>query len=103
MFTATVINFLLFMLTTGTQVGGFIVFIRKALILDIDYPLSARRELLHNALWKVSKLNNWARNIPVSLKLSLSNPGSIHARWRYYSATSLSFGGPGPSTYIDTG
>ena len=38
-----------------------------------------------------------------SIKLSLSNPGFIHVRWRYYSAISSSFGGLGSSSKIDGG
>ena len=50
MFAATVINFLLSGLNAGTQVALFIVFIRMALILDICYPLSEKRELVNQAL-----------------------------------------------------
>jgi len=80
MFVATVINFLLSSLNTGTQVAGFIVFVRKALILDIDYPLSEKRVLVNKALQSVNEVSNWAFSLPVSVRLSLPDPGSIHAR-----------------------
>ena len=73
MFVATVINFLLFGLNTGAQVATFIVFIRKAFILDTDYPLSEGRlyELLTNVLRNVNLFGFWVGAIPVSIKLSL--------------------------------
>jgi len=77
MFVATVINFLLFSLDTGTRVAGFIVLVRKALILDIDYPLSEKRVLVNKALQSVNIIANWASAFPVSIKLLL--PDSIHA------------------------
>jgi len=49
MFVVTVINFLISSLNAGTQIAGFIVYIRTALILDIAYPLSEKRELVNNA------------------------------------------------------
>jgi len=104
MFVATVINFLLYSLDTGTQVAGFIVFVRKTLILDIDYPLAEKRESVDNALLNMNIVHNWAAYLPVSIKLSLSDPGSIHARRsRYWSAISSSFGELGPSFQIDSG
>jgi len=54
MFIATVINFILSSLNTGTQVAGFIGLIRNALILDIDYPLLEKPELINNALRNVN-------------------------------------------------
>ena len=104
MFTATVINFVLAILGIGTEVAEFIVFIQKTFILDIEYPLLERPKLLvTNAIRNMSTVNNWARNLPVSIKLSQSYSGSINVRWRYYSAISLSFGGLGPSSKIDSG
>ena len=103
MFVATVVNFILYSLSTGSDVAGFIVFIRKALILDLDYPLSEKPELVNNALRNMNLLTLWATNFPVSIKLSPSAPVSIYARWRYYSAISSSFGGLGPSSQIDSG
>jgi len=103
MFAMTVINFLLSSLNAGNQVAGFVVFIRKALILDIDYPLSEKPRLVNNVLQKVNMVNIWAGTLPVSIKLSLSDPVSIHARWRYCSAISLLFGGLGPSSQINSG
>ena len=82
MFVATVVNFLVSSVTTGNEVAYFIVFIRKALILDIDHPLSEKRELVNRdrALQNMITVNFWASNIPVSIKLSLPDPISIHAR-----------------------
>jgi len=74
MFAATVINFCLSSLGTASQVAGFIVFIRKALILDIDHPLSEKQELLNNALQNTTIVSVWAAGLPVSIKLSLSIP-----------------------------
>jgi len=80
MFVTTIVNFLLSSLNAGAQVAGIIVFIRTALILDIDYPLSEKRGLVNNALQNVNIVHNWAAILPVSIMLSLSDPGSIHAR-----------------------
>ena len=74
MFVATVINFILSSLGTGSRVAIFIVYIRKALIVDIDYPLSEEPELLTNALRNVTILSSWAEYIGVSIKTSLSDP-----------------------------
>ena len=105
MFVATVINFLLSSLTTGNYVAGLIVYIRKSLmiILDIDYPLSEKLELVHNALRNLNLVSYWASTLPVSAKLSLLDPVFIHVRWRSWSAISLSFGGLGPFSQIDGG
>ena len=71
MFAATVINFILSSVNTGSQVAEFIVYIRKALILDIDYPLSKEPELLSDALLNTNIVGAWAANFPVSIMLSL--------------------------------
>ena len=47
--------------------------IRKALILDIDYPLSEKPELINNALRSVHTAVYWASTLSVSIKLSLSD------------------------------
>lgn len=77
-FVTTVINFILSTLSTGSYVWAFIVIIRKALILDINYPLSEMPELISNALLARNLLADWAGNLPVSinLRLSLSDPVS---------------------------
>ena len=100
-FVTTVINFILSSLNTGTLVAGFIVSVRKVLILDIDHPLL---EKVNNAPWSVTAVCLWAENLPVSIKLSLSEPVSqVHALWRHFSAISLSFGGLGPSSQTNRG
>ena len=71
MFVATFINFLLSSWNTGTQVLGFFITIRKALVLDIDYLLSERPELVNDALQILNTVNVWAGNLPVSDKPSL--------------------------------
>jgi len=71
MFVATVINFLLSSLVTGTQVAIFVVSIRKALIVDVDYSLSEKLELVKKAVWNLDVTIDWAGNIPVSIDLSL--------------------------------
>ena len=78
-FAATVINFLLSSLNTGSIVALIIVFLRKALILDI-YPLSEKRNFVGNALRNVNIVTYWARSLPVSLNLSLPDIVSIYAR-----------------------
>ena len=78
-FAATVINFLLSSLNTGSIVALIIVFLRKALILDI-YPLSEKRNFVGNALRNVNIVTYWARSLPVSLNLSLPDIVSIHVR-----------------------
>jgi len=103
MFIATIMNFLLSSLNTVTEVALFIVFIHKALVLDIDYPLPEKRVLVNNVLHKLDIVYFWAAYLPVSIKLSLSDSVSIHARWRCISAISLSFGGLGSSSQIDSG
>ena len=103
MFMMTIINFLLSSLNTGTGVAAFVVFVRKALILDIEYPLSEKPELVNNALQNLNIIIYWTDNLPVSSSLSLLVSVSIYARWRYYSAISLSFGGLGPSSNIGGG
>ena len=102
MFVVTVINFFLSSLYTGTQVALFVEFIRGALILDIDYPLSEIEELLKNASSSLNTVSTWSQNLPVSDNLPLLDSVSIHARWRYYSAILLSFGGLGPSSKISS-
>ena len=76
MFAATVINFLLSSLCNGSAVATFIVFIRKALILNIDYPLSAWEQpaLINNALHNFYTVYLWAASLPVSIKLSPQIP-----------------------------
>ena len=71
MFAATVINFLLFSLSTGTQVAQFIVFIRTALILYINYPLVEDQELVNNAIEIMTRVGGWAQAFPVGSILPL--------------------------------
>ena len=80
MFLATTINFLVSSLNTGNSIALFIVFIRKALVLNIDYPLPERQELVNNALRNVNLVAIWASSLPVSGKLSLLDPVFIHRR-----------------------
>ena len=101
MFVVTIINFLLFSLTVGIQTVMVPVLIRKALILDIEYPLLEKQELFELPNFITVQL--WSANLPVSSKLFLMYFVSIHALWRYYSPISLSFGGPGSSSKIDGG
>ena len=101
MFVVTVINFLLFNLTIGIQIAMFTVLTREALILDIEYPLSEKQELLE--LPNLITVQLWSANLPVNNNLLLLKFTSIHARWRYYSPISLSFGGLGSSSEIDSG
>ena len=103
MFVATIINFLLCSLNVGNQIATIVVFIRDALILDVHYPFSKDRVLVNNALRKPNIVGLWASTLSVSIKLSLLDPLSIHVRWRYYSVISLSFGGRGSSSQIDSG
>ena len=81
MFVMTVINFLLFSLYIGILLTAFIaMFIRKALILDINYPLSEKLELLNNALQNLEIVELWSANLPVRNNLLLLDSASIHAR-----------------------
>jgi hypothetical protein len=89
MFLATVINFILSSLSTGSDIAGFVVFIRKAIILDIDYPFSDKPQLVDQALQNLNLLTVWTTNFPVSIELSLSDLVSTRTRWRYYSVISL--------------
>ena len=85
MFVATVINFLLLTLSTGGQIYTLIVFIRKPLIQDVNYPLTKARidDLVNNTLRGVNLFGFWVGVIPVSIKLSPSDTASIDPRWRY--------------------
>ena len=78
MFIATVINFLSSSLSAGVAIGYFIVLIRKSLILDINYPPSEQSGLVNGALQNIGTVAVWAVTLPVSTKLSLSDPTSIH-------------------------
>ena len=79
MFVATVINFLLLGLSTGGQVYALLVFIRKPLIQDVNYPLTEARieNLVNNTLRGVHLFGFWVGVLGVSIKLSLSNLVSI--------------------------
>ena len=83
MFAVTVINFTISSLGIGTQVAIAIVSIRKALILNIDflqdYPFS---EMPDKALQNMDIVGIWAEDLPVSTKLLLLDPVSIHHWWR---------------------
>jgi len=80
MFVMTAINFLLSSVYTRTELAIFIVFIQKALILDIDYPLSAKPALVNNAVQNLTLVQFWSGNLPVSSNLSLLDDGScIHS------------------------
>ena len=71
MFVVTIINFLLSSLYTGTEVALFILLIRKTLVLDLDYPLSEKPELVNDALQNLNLVHFWSKNLPVSSNLSL--------------------------------
>ena len=80
MFVMTVINFLLFSLYIGAFVTAFItMFIRKALILDIDYPLTEKLELVNNALQNLEIVELWSANLLVRSNMLLPDSLSIHA------------------------
>ena len=70
MFAATAINFILSSLVTGTQVAIFIAPIRKALILDVDYPLLEKLELA-KVVWNLDIAIGWVGSTTVSTSLSL--------------------------------
>ena len=91
-FVMTIINFLLSGLNTGCEIATFTVFIRKVLVMDIDYPLSEKQELVNSALHDLNIIYVWAcaDNLLVNIKLSLLDPVSVHAQWRYFSVISLS-------------
>ena len=75
MFIATIINFLLASLNIAVQVAVFVVFIRKAFILDIDYSLSKKgfRHLVNITLRNLNLVGFWVGALPVSIKLPLSD------------------------------
>jgi len=103
MFAMTVINFLLSSWNTGNWIVGFIVPTQKAFMLNIDYPLSEKRESVNNALRNLTIVTLWSGNLPVSSNLSPLDSMLIHTWWRYYSVISLSFGGLGSFSKIDNG
>ena len=103
MFVITVINFLLFGLSIGIKIVTSIVSFREALTLDIEYSLSEKGQSIDKVMQNLVIVSFWSANLPVSSNLSLPDSMSIHARWRYYSAISLSFGGLGLSSKIDKG
>ena len=81
MFVMTVVNFLLVSLHIGTRLAAFTtVYIRKALILDIYYPLSEKGEPVGNALQDLNLVILWSANLPVRSNLSLLDYVSIYAR-----------------------
>ena len=53
MFVVTVINFLLSSLNAGGQVAIFIALTRKALVLDVGYPLLEKQRLVHKAVQNI--------------------------------------------------
>ena len=66
MFVITVINFLFFSLEIATRLVVFTnVFIRKALIVDIHYPLSERGKVVNDALENLNIVLLWSGNLPV--------------------------------------
>ena len=81
MFVATAINFLLSTLNVGIHPARFVLFVRNALILNIDRPgpLLEKRELIYNSIQKMVVVGFWAQNLPVSNILPLPNSISIHA------------------------
>ena len=103
MFVATAINFLLASLNTGAAVAEFVVVVRRALILDIDYSPAENQELIDNALANVYTISAWAETLPVSIKLLIPDPVPTHTRRRCCSAISSSFGELGSSSQIDSG
>ena len=82
MFAVTVINFIISSLSIGIIVAPFIMAIRKAPILNVDYPLSEKPDLNNNALQNMRIVGIWAADLPVSTKLLLLDPVFIHGRWR---------------------
>ena len=91
MFVTTVINLLLFSLSTGAQVAITILVFQEPVDLVLDSPLSEipipRPGLTVNSgTWSTILVAIWATFLPVSTKLSPSDSVSIHALWRYGSA-----------------
>ena len=80
MFSVTVINFLLFSLCIGTEIAIFTVLIQKALIMDIEYLLSAKEEFVSSALQNLMVVQFWSANLTVSSNLSPLDSSLIHAR-----------------------
>ena len=103
MFAVTVINFVLIGLGIATIIATFIVFFRKALTLDVEYPLSEKGESVNKTLLSLMIAQYWSSYFPVRIIPSPLDSMSIHARWRHYPAISLSFGGLGSSSKIDSG
>jgi len=69
-------NLLLSSLNTGIEIATFIVLIRKALILDIDHSLAEKRVSVNKVLDKIGIVYFGGAYLPVSIKLSLSDPAS---------------------------
>jgi len=103
MFIMTAINLLLSSIHTGAYVAAFIMAVREFLILDIDYPLSKKPDLVKGVIQSMVLVTFWTSALPVSIKLSLPDPVSIHAWRRFCSVISLSSGGLVPSSPIDSG
>ena len=78
MFTVTVISFLLFSLTVGIETAMIAVLIRKALILDIEYPQLEKPKLVNDALQNLNIVSYWTQYLPVSSNPSLLDCVSIH-------------------------
>ena len=71
MFVVTVINFLLFSLNIGNVLATSIVLLHKALILDIEYPLSEKQEFVQKVLQSLGLVQYWSSFLPVRSNLSL--------------------------------
>jgi len=82
MFAVTVANFLLFTLCIGTEVAALVVYIRKALTLDIDYPFEEKQDSINNAFQNMNLVMLWSGGLLVSIKPSLPDLVSIHVRCR---------------------
>ena len=80
MFSVTVINFLLFSLSIGTEIAIFTTLTQKALILDIEYPLVAKLEFVSSVLQNLTIVQFWSANLTVSSNLSPLDSVLIHAR-----------------------
>ena len=79
-FAVAIINFFLSGLYAGIEVFIFVLFVRNALVLNIDYPLSKKLELINQAKRKFGIVQLWSLNLPVSRDLLLLDSASTNAR-----------------------
>jgi hypothetical protein len=104
MFYVTIVNFILFSIAVGTEVAGFVIFVRKALIELVHVPLAQRPAIVNKTMITINITEYWASLLNVSLEaLCLCNAELSLFNDRYWSVTWSLFGAHGCSTKKNDG